>query len=222
MMHYSSTPETDVQLQPAHFFLNDTGGNYYEGSTDITRTFVLGPISNELKRDFTAVARGMIGLSMAKFLYGCTGINLDIYARQPMWEMGIDYRCGTGHGVGYLLNIHEGPAGFRSQGRAGESEKLTEGMVLTNEPGIYTEGSHGIRTENEMVVRKGEKNEYGQFMYFETITFAPIDLDGINPDLMSPREREWLNNYHAEVYEKLSPYMTEEENEWLRQYTRAI
>ena len=222
MMHYSSTPETDVQLQPAHFFLNDTGGNYYEGSTDITRTFVLGPISDELKRDFTAVARGMIGLSMAKFLYGCTGINLDIYARQPMWEMGIDYRCGTGHGVGYLLNIHEGPAGFRSQGRAGESEKLTEGMVLTNEPGIYTEGSHGIRTENEMVVRKGEKNEYGQFMYFETITFAPIDLDGINPDLMSPREKEWLNSYHAEVYEKLSPYMTEEENEWLRQYTRAI
>ena len=120
---------------------------------------------------------------MAKFLYGCTGINLDIYARQPMWEMGIDYRCGTGHGVGYLLNIHEGPAGFRSQGRAGESEKLTEGMVLTNEPGIYTEGSHGIRTENEMVVRKGEKNEYGQFMYFETITFAPIDLDGMNSDV---------------------------------------
>lgn len=224
MMHYSSTPETDVQLMPEHFFLNDTGGNYYEGSTDITRTFVLGPVSDELKRDFTAVARGMIGLSMAKFLYGCTGVNLDIYARQPMWEMGIDYRCGTGHGVGYLLNIHEGPAGFRWHVAPGKSETnyLEEGMVLTNEPGIYTEGSHGIRTENELIVQKGKKNEYGQFMYLETITFAPIDLDGINPALMTEREREWLNNYHAEVYEKLSPYMTDEENEWLKEYTRAI
>lgn len=224
MMHYSSTPETNVQLMPEHFFLNDTGGNYYEGSTDITRTFVLGPVSDELKRDFTAVARGMIGLSMAKFLYGCTGINLDIYARQPMWEMGIDYRCGTGHGVGYLLNIHEGPAGFRWKQAPGKDEGhyLEEGMVITNEPGIYTEGSHGIRTENEMIIRKGEQNEYGQFMYFETITFAPIDLDGINPDLMSPREKEWLNNYHKGVFEKLSPYMNEEETAWLKEYTRAI
>lgn len=224
MMHYSSTPETDVQLKPEHFFLNDTGGNYYEGSTDITRTFVLGPVSDELKRDFTAVARGVIGLSMAKFLYGCTGINLDIYARQPMWEMGIDYRCGTGHGVGYLLNIHEGPAGFRWKQAPGKNEShyLEEGMVITNEPGIYTEGSHGIRTENEMIIRKGQVTEYGQFMYLETITFAPIDLDGINPDLMSPREKEWLNNYHKEVFEKLSPYMNDEETAWLKEYTRAI
>lgn len=224
MMHYAPTPETDVEVLPEGLFLNDTGGGYYEGSTDITRTFVMGPISDELKTHFTAVVRAMMNLSRAKFLYGCYGFNLDVLARGPVWDLGIDFKCGTGHGVGYLSNIHEPPTGFRWQivKSKNEHHKLEEGMVLTDEPGIYIEGSHGIRIENEMITRKAEKNEFGQFMNFETITFVPIDLDGIAPDEMTKFEREWLNNYHAQVYEKIGPHLTEEEREWLKEYTRAI
>lgn len=224
MMHYAPTPETDVDVLPEGLFLNDTGGGYYEGSTDITRTFVMGPISDELKTHFTAVVRAMINLSRAKFLYGCYGFNLDVLARGPVWDLGIDFKCGTGHGVGYLSNIHEPPTGFRWQivKSKNEHHKLEEGMVLTDEPGIYIEGSHGIRIENEMITHKAEKNEFGQFMNFETITFVPIDLDGIAPDEMTKFEREWLNNYHAQVYEKIGPHLNEEEREWLKEYTRAI
>lgn len=224
MMHYAPTPETDVDVLPEGLFLNDTGGGYYEGSTDITRTFVMGPISDELKTHFTAVVRAMMNLSRAKFLYGCYGFNLDVLARGPVWDLGIDFKCGTGHGVGYLSNIHEPPTGFRWQivKSKNEHHKLEEGMVLTNEPGVYIEGSHGIRIENEMITHMAEKNEFGQFMNFETITFAPIDLDGITPDEMTKFEREWLNNYHAQVYEKIGPHLTEEEREWLKEYTRAI
>lgn len=224
MMHYAPTPETDVEVLPEGLFLNDTGGGYYEGSTDITRTFVMGPISDELKTHFTAVVRAMMNLSRVKFLYGCYGFNLDVLARGPVWDLGIDFKCGTGHGVGYLSNIHEPPTGFRWQivKSKNEHHKLEEGMVLTDEPGIYIEGSHGIRIENEMITRKAEKNEFGQFMNFETITFVPIDLDGIAPDEMTKFEREWLNNYHAQVYEKIGPHLTEEEREWLKEYTRAI
>ena len=224
MMHYAPTPETDVEVLPEGLFLNDTGGGYYEGSTDITRTFVMGPISDELKTHFTAVVRAMINLSRAKFLYGCYGFNLDVLARGPIWDLGIDFKCGTGHGVGYLLNIHEPPTGFRWQivKSKNEHHKIEEGMVLTNEPGVYIEGSHGIRIENELITKKAEKNEFGQFMNFETITFAPIDLDGIVPDEMTKFEREWLNNYHAQVYEKIAPHLTEEEQAWLKEYTRAI
>lgn len=224
MMHYAPTPETDVDVLPEGLFLNDTGGGYYEGSTDITRTFVMGPISDELKTHFTAVVRAMMNLSRAKFLYGCYGFNLDVLARGPVWDLGIDFKCGTGHGVGYLSNIHEPPTGFRWQivKSKNEHHKLEEGMVLTNEPGVYIEGSHGIRIENEMITHMAEKNEFGQFMNFETITFAPIDLDGIAPDEMTKFEREWLNNYHAQVYEKIGPHLTEEEREWLKEYTRAI
>lgn len=224
MMHYAPTPETDVEVLPEGLFLNDTGGGYYEGSTDITRTFVMGPISDELKTHFTAVVRAMMNLSRAKFLYGCYGFNLDVLARGPVWDLGIDFKCGTGHGVGYLSNIHEPPTGFRWQivKSKNEHHKLEEGMVLTDEPGIYIEGSHGIRIENEMITHKAEKNEFGQFMNFETITFVPIDLDGIAPDEMTKFEREWLNNYHAQVYEKIGPHLNEEEREWLKEYTRAI
>ena len=224
MMHYAPTPETDVEVLPEGLFLNDTGGGYYEGSTDITRTFVMGPISDELKTHFTAVVRAMINLSRAKFLYGCYGFNLDVLARGPIWDLGIDFKCGTGHGVGYLLNIHEPPTGFRWQivKSKNEHHKIEEGMVLTNEPGVYIEGSHGIRIENELITKKAEKNEFGQFMNFETITFAPIDLDGIVPDEMTKFEREWLNHYHAQVYEKIAPHLTEEEKAWLKEYTRAI
>ena len=224
MMHYSATPESDTVLKPEGFLLVDSGGHYYEGTTDITRTFVLGPISDEMKQHFTAVCRSNMKLANAKFLYGACGLNLDILARGPLWDMGIDYKCGTGHGVGYILNVHEGPNGFRWKivPERHDSGVLEEGMITTDEPGVYLEGKYGIRTENELVCHKAEKNEYGQFMEFENITYAPIDLDGIDPEQMSPREKQMLNDYHKKVYEVLSPYMTEEENEWLKKYTRAI
>lgn len=224
MMHYSATPESNTKLKPEGFLLVDSGGHYYEGTTDITRTFVLGTISDEMKQHFTAVCRSNMKLANAKFLYGACGLNLDILARGPLWDMGIDYKCGTGHGVGYILNVHEGPNGFRWKivPERHDSGVLEEGMITTDEPGVYLEGKYGIRTENELVCRKAEKNEYGQFMEFENITYAPIDLDGIDPEQMSPREKQMLNDYHKKVYEVLSPYMTEEENEWLKKYTRAI
>lgn len=224
MMHYSATPESDTELKPEGFLLVDSGGHYYEGTTDITRTFALGPITDEMRTHFTAVCRSNMNLAHAKFLYGCTGLNLDILARGPLWEMEIDYKCGTGHGVGYLLNVHEGPNGFRWRvvTERNDSGVLQEGMITTDEPGVYLEGKYGIRTENELVCHKSCKNEYGQFMEFENITYAPIDLDAIDPEQMTKREREYLNEYHAMVYKTLSPYMTEEENEWLKRYTRAI
>ncbi len=224
MMHYSATPESNAELKPEGFLLVDSGGHYYEGSTDITRTMALGPITDEMREHFTAVCRSNMNLANARFLYGCSGLNLDILARGPLWDLNIDYKCGTGHGIGYLLNVHEGPNGFRWRivPERKDSGTLEEGMITTDEPGVYLEGKYGIRTENELVCHKGEKNEYGQFMYFENITYAPIDLDAIDPEAMTKRERAMLNEYHAMVYRVLSPYMTAEENEWLKQYTRAI
>lgn len=222
MCHYSSTPETDVELKEGALFLTDTGGHYLEGSTDITRTVALGEVSQTEKDHFTLVAISMLNLADAKFLYGCTGMTLDYVAREPFWRQNLNFNHGTGHGVGYLGNIHEPPAGFRWQYRPGEMCPFEENMVITDEPGIYIEGSHGIRTENELLIRKGEKNEYGQFMYFEPITFVPIDLDAINPELMTEKEKTLLNDYHRQVYELIGPHLTEEEREWLKEYTRAI
>lgn len=224
MMHYSPSKETDVVLKEGAMFLNDTGGGYYEGSTDITRTFILGSIDQDMKKYFTAVVRAMMNLSRANFLYGCHGYNLDVLVRQPIWDLNIDFQCGSGHGVGYLGNVHEPPTGFRWYVVPSKNEhhQLEEGMVITDEPGIYEDGKFGIRIENEFIVRKGELNKYGQFMHFETITFAPIDLDGIDPEEMTKSEREWLNNYHKDVYDKIGPHLTDEEREWLKEYTRAI
>lgn len=224
MMHYSASGESNATLNPCGMLLVDSGGHYLEGSTDITRTFVLGDLTDEEKKDFTCVARGMLNLSAANFLYGCTGINLDILARGPMWNRNIDYKCGTGHGIGYMLNVHEGPNGFRWRvvPERNDSAILEEGNVTTDEPGIYLEGKYGIRLENELICRKGEKNEYGQFMHFQTVTMAPIDLDGIDPEEMTRSEREILNQYHQTVFETISPYLTEEEVIWLQSYTRAI
>ncbi|MGX8852752.1 aminopeptidase P family protein [Amedibacillus sp. YH-ame10] len=224
MMHYSATPESDVMLQPEGLLLVDSGGQYLEGTTDITRTFVLGPISDEIRLHFTAALRGHIALSRARFLHGCRGVNLDILARGPLWDMDLDYKCGTGHGVGHLLNVHEGPNGFRWKIVSDRSDSciLEEGMTQSNEPGVYVEGSHGIRHENECVVRKGEKNEYGQYMYLETITFVPFDLDGIDTELLTQYEIYWLNEYHEAVYNKISPYLNDAEKEWLKEATRAI
>lgn len=219
MMHYKATKDSDATLKPYGLLLVDSGGQYYDGTTDITRTFVLGECSYEIKKHFTLVLKGMIKLSKAKFLYGATGTNLDILARQSLWEQGIDYKCGTGHGVGFLLNVHEGPQGIRFQYN---SQRLEEGMNVTNEPGVYIEGSHGIRLENELIVQKDLKTEFGQFMKFETMTYVPLDLDGIIPELLSEDEKEFLNNYHRMVREKLSPYFDESEIDWLKEYTREI
>lgn len=224
MMHYSATEESDVALQPEGMLLVDSGAQFLEGTTDITRTFVLGPISDEEKLYFTSALRGMIALSKAKFLHGARGMNLDILARGPLWELGMDYKCGTGHGVGHMLNVHEGPNGFRWRIVAERNDSciLEEGMTQSNEPGVYIEGKFGIRHENEIVVRKGEKNEYGQFMEFETITYVPFDLDGIDPAMMTLYEKDWLNTYHEEVYKRAAPHLNDNEKAWLQSATRAI
>lgn len=218
MMHYKANEETQYTLEGEGFFLVDSGGQYYNGTTDTTRTIVLGKLTEEEKRDYTLVLKANIALSTAKFLYGATGANLDILARQPIWKYGIDYKCGTGHGVGFFLNVHEGPQGFR----ANNYTKLEKGMILTNEPGIYKEGKFGIRTENMMIVVEDEKTEFGQFMKFEAITYCPIDLEGINSEMMTTEEKQWLNEYHKDVYTKLSPYLNEEEKQWLKEETREI
>lgn len=224
MMHYSADEKSAAHLKPQGFLLVDSGGQYYEGTTDITRTYVLGDLPYEWKQHYTAVLRGMLALSDAKFLHGCRGINLDILARGPLWQMELDYRCGTGHGVGYLLNVHEAPNGFRWRivPERNDSCILEEGMVTTNEPGVYVEGSHGIRIENELLCKKGEKNEYGQYMYFETLTMAPIDLEAVLPEEMTAHEKQVLNNYHKMVYDTLLPYMSKEEGEWFREVTKEI
>ena len=224
MMHYSATEESDYELKQEGMLLVDSGGQYYTGTTDITRTYILGDITEEQKLHYTSVLRGMIRLSKAKFLYGCRGLNLDILARGPLWDIGIDYKCGTGHGIGFVSNVHEGPNGFRWKivPERNDSCIFEEGMVTTNEPGVYIEGSHGIRIENELICQRGPKVGVDQFMEFETITFAPIDLDGVNPEYMEKSEIAWLNNYHEQVFEKISPYLNEEEVEWLKKYTRAI
>ena len=224
MMHYSPSPETDVVLKEGEMLLSDTGGGYFEGSTDITRTTVLGHIEPQMKKYYTAVFRAMQHLSAANFLYGNHGWSLDVLCRQPVWDLNKDFQCGTGHGFGYLGSIHEPPTGFRWYivPSKNEHHQFEEGMCVTIEPGIYEEGDFGIRIENNVVTVKGEKNKYGQFMHFETMTFVPIDLDAIDPAELTRSEREWLNDYHRQCYEKLSPFMTEEENEWLKVYTREI
>ena len=224
MMHYSSTPETDVTLKPEGMLLVDSGGQYLEGTTDITRTFVLGEISEEEKHWFTLAMRSHIRLAKAHFLYGCRGLNLDILARGPLWDEDMDYQCGTGHGVGHLSNVHEAPNGFRWRivPERNDSCVLEEGMIQSDEPGVYKEGEFGIRHENELLVVKGTNNFYGQFMHFEPLTFVPFDLDGIDRSKMTQDEIEWLNAYHAQVYDTLQPYLNDEEKDWLKNATRAL
>ena len=222
MMHYKAEPDTAAKLEPQGMLLVDSGGHYDTGTTDITRTFVLGPISDIQKKHFTMVVKSNLNLANVKFLYGCNGISLDVICREPIWKENLDYQCGTGHGVGYLLNVHEGPNSFRWQYRPGFDNPFEAGMITTDEPGIYLQDQYGIRTENELICFKGEKNQYGQFMGFENITYVPIDLDGIDKQYLSAEDVKQLNDYHKMVYEKISPYMTPEENEWLKEYTRAI
>lgn len=220
MMHYSATEESAYELDKEGILLVDSGGQYLDGTTDITRSFILGNITEEEKRDFTLVLKSHIGLMKAKFLEGTTGSNIDILARSALWNEGIDYKCGTGHGVGFFLSVHEGPQTIRP---IPNTVELEPGMILTNEPGVYKEGKHGIRTENVMlVVEDKNSEEFGKFYKFEVMSYCPIDLSGIEISLLSDGERQWLNDYHAETYRKLSPYLNEDEKAFLKEETRAI
>lgn len=224
MMHYSATPESNYPIIDSGLLLVDSGGHYLEGTTDITRTIALGEISSEMKLHFTTVLKSMIALSTAIFLEGCSGVNLDVLARGPIWKLLIDYKCGTGHGVGNLLSVHEGPNGFRYKvvPERNDSAVLKPNMITTNEPGIYLEGKYGIRIENELLcVSKGE-NEFGYFLGFETLTLAPIDLDAIEVTLLTQEEKDWLNQYHRRVYTEIEPHINPEKAAWLKQVTKEI
>lgn len=218
MMHYKPNKNNQVRIKDGVYLL-DSGGQYLYGTTDITRTFFLGRVERIKKIHNTLVLKGMLALSRAKFLSGATGTNLDILARQFLWEKCLDYKCGTGHGVGHILNVHEGPHGIRFQYN---SQVLEKGMIVTNEPGVYIKDSHGIRIENELLVKDFFENENGKFLEFETITFAPIDLDGIITSLLSKEEKYQLNEYHKKVFEYLSPYLDKKEKKFLEKYTRSI
>lgn len=220
MMHYSATEASDYELKPEGMFLIDSGAQYLDGTTDITRTLILGTITDEEKRDYTLVLKGHIALATARFLKGSTGVNLDVLARRPLWNYGIDYKCGTGHGLGFFLNVHEGPQAIRPMAN---STELEPGMVVTNEPGVYKEGRYGIRTENTLIVEKDiVSEEFGEFYKFRTMSYCPIDLEGVNVEMLTSEEKDWLNNYHKMVFEKLSPYLNEEEKEFLKEETRKI
>ncbi|MDE5747357.1 MAG: aminopeptidase P family protein, partial [Acetatifactor sp.] len=222
MMHYEPTPESHAVCKPEGMLLVDSGGQYLGGTTDVTRTIVLGPVTEEQKMHYTLVAGAMLQLTAARWLYGCTGRNLDILARQSLWNIGLDYQCGTGHGVGYILNVHEGPQNLRWKFVGGlEEVPFEEGMDITNEPGVYIQDSHGIRIENVMVARNDIKNEYGQFMHFDTLTWVPIDREGIDEKYLTETQRVLLRGYQKQVYDRISPYLTPEEAQWLREETQA-
>lgn len=223
MMHYSAKEGRCSAIAPEGFLLVDSGGHYSEGTTDITRTICLGALTPEMRRKYTLVLQGHIRLAMAKFPAGCFGQNLDALARMPLWNEGCDYRCGTGHGVGHVLNVHEGPNAFRS--KFPETEKpcpLEPGMITTDEPGYYEEGAYGIRIENELLCVEAEKTEYGQFLAFDNITYAPIDLEPVEAGILTEEERGYLNRYHRMVRTTLEPYLNAEEQAWLKEATRPI
>lgn len=223
IIHYSATEETNVVMEPKGLCLSDTGAHYLEGTTDITRTIVLGELTADEKKAFTLVLKGNLALGNAKFPEGVTGQNLDILARQPLWEYGMDFNHGTGHGVGYILNVHEGPQ--RIHWRIRENAVVTpfvEGMIVSNEPGYYQADAFGIRHENLVLCKLDEKTEYGQFLCFDTLTMVPFDLDGIDVELMNSQEIEWLNAYHKKVYDVISPYLKEEEKMWLAEATQPL
>lgn len=224
IVHYCASPESDAALGPRGMVLIDSGGQYLDGTTDITRTIVLGPLSDREKTLFTAVLRGHIDLARAVFLAGLNGENLDYLAHEPLWQMGLDYRHGTGHGVGHFLNVHEDPNDiyWNGKGRFPPMPPFEEGMLTSDEPGYYEDNAFGIRHESLLLCRKGDLTDYGQFLRFEEVTLVPFDLDGILPEQMQPDEIEYLNRYHQMVYDRISPYLNEDERAWLRSATRAI
>lgn len=223
MMHYEATAQTAKAIEAEGMLLVDSGGQYRDGTTDITRTFILGPVSEEEKKSFTLTAVSMLRLLNAKFLEGSRGENLDVLAREPMWREGMDYKCGTGHGVGHVLNVHEGPHNIRWRiGENGPSAVLKEGMVVTDEPGVYREGRYGVRTENEMIVVPFCRTDDGAFFRFENLTFIPIDLDGIEVSYLTEEDKSLLNSYHESVFETMAPFFDEEMQNWLKKYTRPV
>ena len=223
MAHYSATPENYAVVEKKGFYLVDSGGQYMGATTDVTRTVVCGPLTEVEKRDFTLVTVANLNLLNAKFLHGTTGRFLDAYARAPLWDLGLNFNHGTGHGIGYILNVHEGPQNIRYQYGPGMKEAVfEEGMIVSDEPGMYVENSHGIRLETILLTAKDEMNEYGQFMRFEPLTFAPIDTRAIDVKYMQPRDIERLNSYNRQVYEKISPYLSGDELEWLANATKPL
>ncbi|UEA99792.1 aminopeptidase P family protein [Prevotella melaninogenica] len=219
IVHYEATPETDIPVQPHGLVLIDSGAQYLDGTTDITRTIALGELSEEQRRVYTLVLKGHIQLDRCRFPAGACGSQIDALARAPMWREGYNYMHGTGHGVGSYLNVHEGPHQIRMEWRPAP---LQAGMTVTNEPGIYLEGKFGVRIENTLLIVPAESTAFGDFLKFETLTLAPIDTAPIVLEMLSTEEREWLNNYHHRVYESLSPYLEGNEKEWLRNATLPI
>lgn len=223
IVHYEPTEETDISLEPHGLCLADTGAQYLEGTTDITRTVALGPLTDEEKRIYTLVLRGHLQLGAAKFLYGCTGENLDMLARTPLWENGLDYNHGTGHGVGFVLGVHEGPERVHwDVNRQKRHCVIEEGMIFSNEPGIYLAGKFGVRIENLVVVREAERTEFGRFLKLEPLTLVPYDRDAIDLTMLSSRDVELLNDYHAKVCAAISPYLQGDELNWLKEVTAPV
>jgi Xaa-Pro aminopeptidase len=219
IVHYHPNSENSSRVRPEGLLLIDSGGQYLDGTTDITRTVALGALTEEIKKDYTLVLKGMIGLSKAVFPAGTRGSQIDILARKAMWEQGVNFLHGTGHGVGHYLNVHEGPQSIRP-----EENPVTmhPGMIVTNEPGIYRDHEYGIRTENMMLTTHAMKTAYGDFFQFETLTLCYIDTIPIVKEMVTDEEIGWLNDYHRMVYEKLSPYLSDEEKRWLMHKTQAF
>lgn len=224
IIHYESSEESDVLVKKGSFLMIDSGAHYLEGTTDVTRTYAIGEVSEKLKHDYTLVLRGMLKLLNHKFLYGARGSNLDIVVREEFWKEGLDFKHGTGHGIGYLLNVHEGPnrIGWKIGKENNPGVVFEAGMVTSDEPGLYIEGSHGIRIETDILCRELYTNEYGRFMGFEALTYVPIDRKAILLDEMSKEEIGYLNDYHKLVYKKLSPVLEGADLEYLRKVTEEI
>lgn len=219
IVHYEATPETDIPLEPRGFLLLDSGAQYLDGTTDITRTIALGPLTDEEKTDYTLILKGHIDLAMAVFPEGTRGAQLDVLARMPIWQHRMNFLHGTGHGVGHFLNVHEGPQSIRMNENP---VALRAGMVTSNEPGVYKAGSHGIRTENLVLTVSAGEGLFGRYLKFETVTLCPICTRGIVRSLLTPAETDWLNQYHRKVYEQLSPGLNEDERLWLEKACKAI
>ncbi|NDW10498.1 aminopeptidase P family protein [Dysgonomonas sp. 520] len=219
IVHYTATAESSADVKPEGFLLLDSGGQYFDGTTDITRTIAVGKLTDQMKEDYTMVLKGHISLATAKFPQGTRGSQLDILARKALWDKGLNYLHGTGHGIGSFLNVHEGPQSIRMDENP---TQLQPGMVTSNEPGLYRSGKYGIRIENLVLTREDEITEFGSFYSFETLTVCPLDTTPVVKDMLTDKEIEWLNAYHVYVYERLSPSLNEEEKEWLKEKTKTI
>ena len=218
-MHYEATQETDVKLKPEGFLLLDSGAQYLDGTTDITRTIPLGPVTEEQRHVYTLVLKGHIQLELCKFPNMASGTQLDILARQAMWREGMNFMHGTGHGVGSYLNVHEGPHQIRMEWKPAP---LRAGMTVTDEPGLYLAGKFGVRIENTLLIKDYMETDFGKFLQFESLTLCPIDLSCADLTMLTAEEKQWLNDYHKMVYEKLSPLLSDEEKEWLKTNTARI